>query len=100
MFRVEIIGNQVLLQDLLDAVEQKLPQQCYTVLPVLRAKGREEKANGDDVWMERNFVCLMFVDNTEDTVEITRICDVMRSQNTMNALIMFTSRVVSTTDNQ
>lgn len=95
MVRVEVIGNQILLQDLVDSIEEKLPNQYYTVWSTLRAKGRKGKANGDDIWMEKNFVCLMFVHGAEAVGEIQRICAAIKTQNTTNALTMFTSRVVS-----
>ncbi len=98
MVRVEVIGNQILLQDFIDTVEARLPKQWYTVLPVLHAKGQKGKANGDAVWMEKNFVCLMFINSVEAIAEIERICDSIKAQNTANALTMFTSRVLSVVD--
>jgi len=94
MVRVEIIGNQILLQELLDVIEEKLPQQWYTVLPVLFAKGKKGKANGDGVWMETNFVCLMFVKKIEDVSALQSICTAIKKHNTKNSLTIFTSEVV------
>lgn len=91
MTRVEIIGNQVLLEDLLEMIESVLPKQYYTVMPVMLAKGSKGKANGDGVWLETNFVCLMFVNSGEHTAVLKKICADIKSVNRENALIMFTS---------
>lgn len=91
MTRVEIIGNQVLLQDLLEMVERVLPAQYYTVMPVMLGKGSKGKASGDGVWPETNFVCLMFVHSEEHTTVLKKICADIKTGNRENALIMFTS---------
>ncbi len=91
MKRVEIIANQELLADFLDQMQKKLPRQYYTILNVMQGKGRRGEARGDSAWPERNFYCVMFVDEEETLSRLQKILLILRHDNPMNAFVTFVS---------
>lgn len=91
MKRVEIIGNQELMADLEEQMQDKLPQQHYTILDVLTGKGRKGEARGDAVWPAKNFYCVLFVENDETVSIIQKIIKIIKHDNTVNALVSFIS---------
>ncbi len=91
MKRVEIIGNQELLADIEEQLQNKLPRQHYTILNVLTGKGRKGEARGDGVWPTRNFYCVLFVDSDETVSIIQKIIKIRKHDNEVNALVSFIS---------
>lgn len=61
-YRAEIISNQSVQDDLIELLEQEIPEIQYTVLPEIHGRGISSKKLGDTVWPEMNFCLFAYVD--------------------------------------
>lgn len=59
-YRVEIICNQSVQDDLVDFLEQEIPDLEYTVIPEIQGKGMTSKKLGNTTWPEKNFVLFAY----------------------------------------
>lgn len=57
-YRVEIISNQSVQEDITELIEQEIPEIEYTIVPVVHGRGKRAKKLGTTIWPEQNF--LMF----------------------------------------
>lgn len=64
MIRVEIISNQSVEDDIMELIEQEIPDLQYTKLSGIMGSGEHSKKFGNTVWSELNF-CL-FAYTTEE----------------------------------
>jgi len=60
MYRVEIISNQSVQDDIMELLEQEIPGIQYTILPNCQGRGTRAKKLGDSVWPEMNFTCCVY----------------------------------------
>mgnify|MGYP007101839985 CR=1 FL=1 len=65
MLRAEIISNQSVQDDIIELLEQELPEIQYTVLPDSQGRGGHTKKLGNTTWPEMNFVFFAYVDENE-----------------------------------
>lgn len=63
MIRVEIIANQSVEDDIIEKLENELPELEYTILPGVHGKGKSSHKLGNNVWPEENFLLYTY---TED----------------------------------
>lgn len=61
-YRVEIISNQSIQDDLLELLEQEIPDIEYTILPDVQGCGRSSRKLGDTVWPEMNLCVFAYTD--------------------------------------
>ena len=61
MRRVEVIANRSVQEELIEALEQALPDFFYTVVPVVHGRGRQKRRLGTATWPEENFLLLAYV---------------------------------------
>lgn len=61
-YRVEIISNQSVQDDVLELLEQEIPDIEYTVLPDVQGRGRSSKKLGDTIWPEMNLAVFVYTD--------------------------------------
>lgn len=61
-YKVEIISNQSVEDDIIEQLEQEIPGLEYTVLPEVQGRGKNTKKLGDTVWPEMNFVLFCYTD--------------------------------------
>lgn len=61
-YRVEIISNQSVQDDVVELLEEEIPGIEYTILPDVQGKGNKSKKLGDTTWPEMNFVLFSYVD--------------------------------------
>lgn len=47
-YRIEIISNQSVQDDITELLEQEIPEIEYTVIPVVHGRGRRAKKTGND----------------------------------------------------
>ncbi len=71
-YRVEIISNQSVQEDITEMLEKELAEIEYTVIPEIHGRGRHTKKLGDTVWPEMNFVLFAYVEK-DDAVKIKAI---------------------------
>lgn len=65
MIRAEIISNQSVQDDIVELLEQELPQIQYTILPNVHGRGMTSKKLSDSIWPEQNFVLFTYVSDEE-----------------------------------
>lgn len=65
MYRVEIISNQSVQDDIIELLEQEIPDLQYTILPDVQGRGGKAKKLGDTVWPEMNFLLFAYVEEPE-----------------------------------
>ncbi|MCR5606422.1 MAG: hypothetical protein K6F69_06380 [Treponema sp.] len=64
MIRIEIIANQSVQDELVNNIENLLPDMLYTILPLATGKGKNSYKNGDTTWPETNFVLIAYADES------------------------------------
>lgn len=64
MYRVEIIANNSVHDEIVDALEASIPGFLYTIIPVVYGKGKENKKLGTVTWPELNFIMIAYIDDT------------------------------------
>ena len=65
MYRVEIISNQSVQEDITELLEKELPSIQYTLIPEVQGRGLRTKKSGDTIWPEMNFVLFAYVELEE-----------------------------------
>ena len=60
-YRVEIISNQSVQEDITELLEEEISDIEYTVIPVVHGKGIKAKKLGTTTWPEQNFVLFAYV---------------------------------------
>lgn len=67
LYRVEIISNQSVQEDITEALEKEVPDIQYTLIPEVNGRGIRTKKSGDTIWPEMNFILFAYVE-----VEVAR----------------------------
>ncbi|HBB43300.1 MAG TPA: hypothetical protein DEO40_04485 [Treponema sp.] len=75
MYRVEIISNKSVEDDIVEALEQYVPGILYTTVPLAYGRGGDDYKLGTATWPETNFVMVTYVQ--EDQLE--KIREVIKS---------------------
>ena len=65
LYRVEIIANQSVMDDITELLEEKIQDFEYTMITGCQGKGRKSKKIGDTVWPEMNFILFAYVADKE-----------------------------------
>lgn len=63
MIRIEIIANQSVYSELINALEECLPNFLYSVIPLITGKGKSSYKLGDSTWPETNFMLIAYADD-------------------------------------
>ena len=62
MYRIEIVSNQSVQEDVIELLEQEIPEIEYTVIPTVYGRGIKSKKLGTSTWPEQNFVLFSYVE--------------------------------------
>ena len=62
MYRVEIISNQSVQEDITERLEKEIAGVQYTLIPEVQGRGIRTKKSGDTIWPEMNFVLFAYVE--------------------------------------
>lgn len=65
MRRAEIIANNSVREEIIEALEASVPGFQYTIFPVVHGKGKANKKLGTVTWPELNFVMVAYVEDAE-----------------------------------
>lgn len=68
MKRIEVIANQSVQADLIEAVEAAVPTIRYSLIPVVHGRGPHDWKLGTTVWPEENFVWFAYLEDPVATV--------------------------------
>lgn len=60
-YRIEIISNQSVQEDITELLEQEIPEIEYTVVPTVHGRGKNAKKLGTSTWPEQNFLLFAYV---------------------------------------
>lgn len=61
-YRVEIISNQSVEDEIIDLMEKEIVDLEYTILPAVHGKGLKSRKLASNIWPEQNFVLFAYVD--------------------------------------
>lgn len=67
MIRIEIIANQSVYSELINDLEECLPDFLYSVVPLITGKGKSSYKLGDSTWPETNFMLIAYADDAVET---------------------------------
>ena len=59
-YRIEIVSNQSVQDEIIELMEQEIPEIEYTLIPTVQGRGRSSKKLGDTTWPEQNFVLFAY----------------------------------------
>ena len=65
MYRIEIVANQSIQDDLIELLEEHIPSFLYTVIPLVQGRGKKDRKLGDTTWPETNFLLFSYIDDSE-----------------------------------
>ena len=65
MLRIEIIANQSVHDEIIDALEEYIPNILYTVIPLAEGRGKLNYKLGTSSWPETNFVLFSYMKKSE-----------------------------------
>lgn len=63
MYRAEIIANQSVQDDIVETLEEYIPDILYTVVPLVHGRGGADRKLGSTTWPETNFVLFSYVED-------------------------------------
>ncbi len=64
-YRIEIIANQSVQEDITELLEQEIPGIQYTVIPTVQGRGAHSKKLGSTTWPEQNFVLFAYLSRND-----------------------------------
>lgn len=65
MYRAEIVANQSIQEDLIELLEQTIPDILYTIIPLVQGRGKDDRKLGNTTWPETNFLLFSYVEDSE-----------------------------------
>ena len=68
-YRVEIIANQSVEDDITEYLEEIIPDFEYTLVPTVHGRGLRSKKLGTTTWPEQNFLMFAYV-SRENAIKI------------------------------
>ena len=92
-YRAEIISNQSIQDDVVELLEQEIPEIQYTIIPDVHGKGMHSKKLGDTTWPEQNF-CLFAYVSLEDAKKIKAIIKAVKAKFANEGISLYFTQVV------
>lgn len=68
MYRAEIIANQSVQEEIIDLLEEHIPNILYTIIPLVVGRGKESYKLGSATWPETNFVLVSYIEDEQVNV--------------------------------
>lgn len=65
MYRVEIIANQSVQDDIIETLEENIPKILYTVIPLVHGRGKAGYKLGTSSWPEVNFALFAYIEKDD-----------------------------------
>ena len=93
-YRIEIISNQSVQDDITELLEQEIPEIEYTVIPVVHGRGRRAKKLGTTIWPEQNFLLFAYT-SYEDALKAKVIVETIIKKFSSEGISMFCSEEVN-----
>lgn len=64
MYRIEIVSNQSVHDDIIEALEENVPGILYSEVPLVTGRGGENYKLGTSSWPETNFALFSYVEDS------------------------------------
>ena len=64
MYRIEIFANKSVEDDILEALEQYIPDILYTTVPLAYGRGGNDRKLGTSTWPETNFMMISYIEDS------------------------------------
>lgn len=78
-YRAEIISNQSVQDDVIEVIEQEIPNVQYSILSDVMGKGTNTRKLGDATWPEMNFLLFVYTD-LQGAKKIKKIVEVLKQK--------------------
>jgi hydrophobic/amphiphilic exporter-1 (mainly G- bacteria), HAE1 family len=78
MKRLEVIANQSVKDELLEALGSAVPELEYTLIPTVQGSGRSKKKFGTRTWPETNFLLVSYMGDAGALEAKAAVADVAR----------------------
>ena len=65
MYRIEIVSNKSVEDDITEALEQYIPGILYTKVPLVYGRGGDSRKLGTTTWPETNFCLFSYVEDNQ-----------------------------------
>jgi glycerate kinase len=79
MYRVEIISNKSVEEDITQTLEEYIPQILYTKIPLAYGRGGDDRKLGNSTWPETNFVLVSYVED-EQFPKVRAVIDAVKKR--------------------
>ena len=70
MYRIEIVANRSVKEEIIEGLEESIPGVLYTVIPEAEGRGKRDRKLGTTIWPELNFILFAYVE--DDTVAVVK----------------------------
>lgn len=65
MYRIEIVSNKSVEEDIIQSLEEYVPGILYTTIPLAYGRGSDDYKLGTTTWPETNFVLISYIKDEE-----------------------------------
>ena len=65
MYRIEIMANKSVQEDIEEALEEYIPEFYYTVIPLAYGRGGNDRKLGTTTWPETNFLMVSYIQDKD-----------------------------------
>lgn len=65
MYRIEIVSNKSVEEDITDALVKYVPGILYTKIPLAYGKGKKSCKEGTATWPETNFIMISYIEDSQ-----------------------------------
>ncbi len=88
MYRIEIISNKSVEDDITQALEKSVENILWTKFPVVYGKGKNNKKLGNSTWPEKNFVLVSYIED-DDYKKITTAIEEIKKKFSNEGIKLF-----------
>ena len=92
-YRIEIVSNQSVQDEIIELIEQEIPEIEYTLIPTVQGRGRSSKKLGDTTWPEQNFVLFAYVEK-EVALKVKAIIAALKKKFPTEGITLFCTEEV------
>ena len=78
MYRIEIVANRSVKEEIVEGLEEAIPGALYTVIPEVEGRGKRDRKLGTTTWPELNFVLFAYVPDDRVAVVKEMIAEIKR----------------------
>ena len=92
-YRIEIVSNQSVQDEIIELMEQEIPEIEYTLIPTVQGRGLCSKQLGDTTWPEQNFVLFAYVEK-EVALKVKAIISAVKKKFPTEGITLFCTEEV------